>query len=488
MSESVQTIRYQASPTMVRFHQSNAMVKGMMGPIGSGKSVSCVMEVFARAHAQVPDAKGVRRTRWAVIRNTYPELKSTTIKTWEEWIPRSICPIKWSSPIEAKMERLLDDGTSIDMEILFLAIDRPDDVDKLLSLELTGAWINEARELDKSIVDAALSRTGRYPGKRFGAPLTWSGLIMDTNPMDNDHWWYTLAEQTKPRNYTFFRQPGALIKETDGLGHVTGYRANPDAENVEHQQLGYQYWLRLCEGADPAWTEAMVCGEYSSVFDGKPVYKDIYNDGVHCSKKTLEIFRGMPLLLGWDFGLTPSCIVGQLAPNGQLRILREYICERGGIKQHITDTVSPRLNADFPGIPVRSWGDPAGKAKSQADSDVSVFSVMEELGLPTDPTTTNDFIPRRQAVMDRLTRVIDGEPAIILDPCISKIRKGFKGGYKFDRIQVSGERRFKDVPSKNSYSHPHDALQYLCLGIDSLHLHADTPNVPPPPDDAWGGI
>ena len=27
-----------------------------------------------------------------------------------------------------------------------------------------------------------------------------------------------------------------------------------------------------------------------------------------------------------------------------------------------------------------------------------------------------------------------------------------------------GEYRFKDLPEKNSYSHPHDALQYLCLG------------------------
>jgi hypothetical protein len=473
---------------MANFHKSMAMVKGIMGPIGSGKSVACVMEVLNRARSQAADRHNVRRSRWAVIRNTYPELKSTTLKTWREWIPESVCPIKFSAPIEARMNQLLPDGTTIDMEVIFIALDRPDDVKKLLSLELTGVWINEARELDKSIVDAALSRTGRYPGKRFGAGLTWTGLILDTNPMDDDHWWYTVAELKKPKDWAFFRQPGALIKKVDHNGRVSGYEANPHAENVENQQLGYNYWMRLIEGADPAWVEAMVCGKYSSVFDGKPVYKDIYNDEVHVARHTLDAYEGLPLLLGWDFGLTPSCIVGQMDPMGQLRILREYLCKRGGIKQFTMDTVAPRLNADFGGIHVRSWGDPAGTAKSQADDSLSCFSMLEELGIYTVPTITNDFLPRRQAVIDRLTRTIDGRPAFILDPSISKLRKGFQGGYKFERVQVSGEERYKDVPSKNQYSHPHDALQYLCLGIDSLHVDEHTRDVPLPPSHGWGGV
>ena len=45
-------------------------------------------------------------------------------------------------------------------------MDRPEDVKKLLSLELTGIWINEAREIPKSIVDACTMRVGRYPSMR----------------------------------------------------------------------------------------------------------------------------------------------------------------------------------------------------------------------------------------------------------------------------------------------------------------------------------
>ena len=42
------------------------------------------------------------------------------------------------------------------------------------------------------------------------------------------------------------------------------------------------------------------------------------------------------------------------------------------------------------------------------------------------------------------------------------LRKGFQGRYAYRRMQIGGvEERFHDVPDKNEYSHPHDALQYV---------------------------
>ena len=37
------------------------------------------------------------------------------------------------------------------------------------------------------------------------------------------------------------------------------------------------------------------------------------------------------------------------------------------------------------------------------------------------------------------------------------------GGYKFVRVQVVGDERFKEYPDKNQYSHVHDALQYAAM-------------------------
>ncbi len=52
---------------------------------------------------------------------------------------------------------------------------------------------------------------------------------------------------------------------------------------------------------------------------------------------------------------------------------------------------------------------------------------------------------------------------LALDPRCGVLRKGFNGGYKYRRVQVSGDERFTDEPNKNRYSHPHDALQYAAL-------------------------
>ena len=459
----------------------------------SGKSVGCVIDVFTTSQRQKPsppDANGIRwrKTRWAIIRNTFPELRSTTINTWKDWIPEDICPIVYSSPIEANMKAPLPDGTWIHMQVYFIALDKPKDVRKLLSLELTGVWINEARELSKKIVDAALSRTGRYPSKKDCSEITWTGLIMDTNPPDDDHWWHNLAENVKPKDWDFFTQPGALDPVYNEKGDIVEYVANPHAENVKHQQLGYRYWTRLLEGADPQWILVHVCGKYGSVFDGKPVYLGSYNDTFHASNTPLGLFRGRPIILGFDFGLTPACVICQLTPTGQLRFLRELVCERGGIKQFVTDHVKPMLTNTFPGIPIISVGDPAGGQASQADSDVTCFSQLEELGLSTVPAPTNLFLLRRQAVIDRLTRTVDGEPALLIDPSCKMLRKAFIGGYKFERIQVSGQdERFKDVPSKNKFSHVSDAAQYVCSHVDTIKKHT-TAALPPPPPSNWEGM
>lgn len=74
-------ITYVASPTAEKFHNSDAKMRVIMGPVGSGKSVAMCFEVFLRARNQAPGADGFRRTRFAVVRETVRQLADTTIKT-----------------------------------------------------------------------------------------------------------------------------------------------------------------------------------------------------------------------------------------------------------------------------------------------------------------------------------------------------------------------------------------------------------------------
>lgn len=451
--------QYYAEPTMQKFHHDDSFVRGIMGPIGSGKSVACCMEIVMRAMKQRPDKQGVRRSRWALIRNTYGELKSTTIKTWEDWVSPELCPIVYDAPIRGTLDIPLEDGTKVNLELLFVSLDNPKDVRKLLSLELTGAWINEARGVSKDIVDNVTSRLRRYPSKEDGG-YSWSGLIMDTNPPDEDHWWYRFAEEATPEDWSFFHQPPALIKTNNG------YVPNPKAENISHHTEGYKYYTGQLSGKTEEWIKVYILGQYGAVLDGRVVYPE-YNDDIH-SVEVVNPIKNVPIVCGFDFGLTPSCVFTQLDARGTFRILDEIVTEDMGIKQFMRDIFMPRVTTKYRNFfddgNIYIVGDPAGAQRAQADSSITCFDTIESFGFRTEPADSNSIITRREAVAAFLTRISDGEPSFRLsrENC-KQLRKGFLGGYHFARMNIIGDTRYKDLPEKNMYSHVQDALQYAAM-------------------------
>ena len=141
----------------------------------------------------------------------------------------------------------------------------------------------------------------------------------------------------------------------------------------------------------------MLC-HYKSLFDGKPVYQPFWNENIHVSKTPLPVERNRELYLAFDFGLTPACVAGQLMPNGQLRILREWCSENMGLRQFCRDLLLPDLSRDFNGMRYVVTGDPAGAQRSQVDRDDSCYAELARNGLSCTAARTNDFEPRRRAV------------------------------------------------------------------------------------------
>ena len=66
--------------------------------------------------------RGVRKTRMVVLRNTYPELTSTTINTWKDWYPEELWPIVYGSPITCNVKYKLPDKTTVDSEVMFMSM------------------------------------------------------------------------------------------------------------------------------------------------------------------------------------------------------------------------------------------------------------------------------------------------------------------------------------------------------------------------------
>jgi len=449
---------YIAVPTVAKLHLDDSFFRGIRGPIGSGKSVGGCVEVFKRACAQTP-YRGKRLSRWAIIRNTYPELKTTTVKTWQDWFD-DYGAIKFDSPINFNMSfpHPLNDGTRVESEVWFIALDTPADVKKLKSLELTGAFINEAVEVRKSIVDMLTGRVGRYPRKNMGGP-SWVGIWADTNSPDDLHWWYEWAEEEKPDGYRFWAQPPAVLLSPDGT-----YRINPDAENLINQPLGAKYWMQQVPGKDPQWINVFLMGNYGTIIDGKPVYAGQWGDLIHVSPVELWPIKEREILIGMDFGLDPTAIIGQVSPRGQLRILDEVIGEDMGVEQFMDGMLLPLMKTKYKSNPYIAVGDPAGSKRSDTDAK-SVFKLLASMKFVIGGASTNIIKERNEAVRYFLGQLRDGRPVFQLSPTCKVLRKGFNGGYRFRKLQVSGEDRYMMKPEKNRFSHPHDALQYLCLAL-----------------------
>ena len=93
MSNAITNLKldYSTSPIVWKFLQDKSFVRGLMGPVGSGKSYACASEIMLKAVRQKPSPKdGIRYSRFAVVRNSYPMLKTTTIKTWLELFPENV--------------------------------------------------------------------------------------------------------------------------------------------------------------------------------------------------------------------------------------------------------------------------------------------------------------------------------------------------------------------------------------------------------------
>jgi len=413
----------------------------------SGKSSACVMEIIRKGHEQAPSSDGIRRSRWAVVRNTFSQLKDTTIKTFLDWFPDKV----FGNYRITDHSYMITAFPGVQIEVLFRALDRPDQVSNLLSLELTGAWFNEAREIPKAIIEAMDGRIDRYPAVKDGG-CTWTGIIMDTNPPDDDSYLYKMFEVVRPEGWEVFKQPSGLSAQ---------------AENTKH--LSKNYYTNLARGKDEMYVRVYIHGQYGFMVSGKPVFTN-YNDSVHCAKRILEPVKGLPLVIGLDFGLQPACTIGQVTPFGQLRILDELVSDGMAIKQFAINQILPLLRTKYWGYDIVGYGDPAGSARSQTDES-TCFDVLHsaEIGLQNVISApTNSIVARVSAVDNFLCKMVNGEPGLLLSPNCRYLRKAFNGDYHYalEKSFRGGQQEAKDMPVKNFSSHIMDSCEYLCLYID----------------------
>lgn len=434
------SISYTAPPTVASFMLSEAFVRVVMGPVGSGKTTGCLIEILRRGLVQAKGPDGIRRTRWAIVRQTLSQLKMTVLLDLLSWF-RQIVEYKVSDQL------VTISFNDVVIECYLIPLEEEDDQKRLLSMQLTGAWINECTELSVDLVGAISGRCGRFPSRADGGP-SWFGIIADTNaPIEGSDWWKAF-EQDRPADWAVFRQPSGL---------------SAAAENLEN--LPARYYDRLAENPNRDWVRRYVECEYGEDPSGVAVFRESFRRAFHTVDE-LEPQPGRTVLIGQDFGRSPCSLLAQADHRGRLLILEEILAEDIGLETHVTRALKPALyNHRYAGLMFAAVGDPSGIAKGPMLEENN-FDVMRRLGIPAFPATTNNIDPRLAAVESLLFQQRDGGPALVVDRkrCPMLIR-ALNGGYRFAKTK-SGQT--KPLPDKqHPFSDLADALQYICLVVNS---------------------
>lgn len=458
-------------PIAQAYMDSTADVSIINGPIGSGKTTTSVTKAMRIGAQQRPalkqttrNARGeeapVRLFKVCCVVATYRQMWRSLMPSWFRRLPREVGSFTGAenAPCNHRISFQLSDGSIVDFQADFVAIGEGTAEDALRGYEPTMFYLFELDLLTDDVFTYAAGRTGRFPGMDEGGP-SWHGIIADLNAPELHNWTYKrffnkTPAQLKADGIELFRQP-------DGL--------SPQAENLDNLPGGAEYYRRQVRinASKPWYIGRMIRNRPGFSREGKPVYLSEFSDALHVSQAELEFTPGLPLQLGLDAGLNPAAIAGQRMPNGQWRILGELVGDTGTGAKRFGSDLAKWLGEKFPlARKITAYADPSAAygADQKAGEQTWIEIVAAAAGIRVLPAPSNRLIPRLEAVRAPLTRLIDGEPGLLLCPngC-PVIRQGFNATYRYRRRKPD-EESYHEEPEKNEASHPHDALQYLLAG------------------------
>lgn len=209
--------------------------------------------------------------------------------------------------------------------------------------------------------------------------------------------------------------------------------------------------------------------EYMLVWDsfqGLSVFAD-WDINLHGVKGEIKPEIGLPLLLGFDWGLTPACIVCQLQGE-TLCCLREFTAVNMGAERFLA-WITPQLKTLY-----HLWQsferdylvfiDPSGMFRKDTDEG-SCAKIIDKYGFKNVIPGPVSWEERKDSVERFLTKRTRSGPNFRVSlPNCPMLSRGFQGGYRYDEHVLESEPN-KLRPKKDMFSHIQDALQMVTAKI-----------------------
>jgi hypothetical protein len=431
-------IDFVANPIQGQFIRSHAEADYWSARMGEGKSAGLCWAIFHHAQEN-PGA-------WqALVRDTFETLRDTTMKEFFHWFPPGIVG---EYKIGEKLWKWNIGGLE-GGEVSFLGMDDPKDASKLQSRALGGVFFDElapASEsggIDPFIFDTAHTRL-RQKGMRW-----YANKSVSNNP-DESHWSYNRFVDPGDAG----TPPGAKIAEMQERG-FRFHRADT-AENAANLPPGYYARLKQSLRHRPDLVRRFVDGEFGFQQVGKSVTPE-WSDRIHLVQGLVPVKR-VPLLLCWDFGLNPTCIITQFTPLGHWLILEAHVGDGIGAYELIEQIIKPTMASVYDGFQVRHTGDPMGSQREQSSSKQSAVGVIKrELGGRWTPGPVR--IPERvNPLRWALSQIRNGTGLLQVNKDHAEaVYFALRGGWHH---HTSRTGTTNETPKKNEHSHPGDAMGY----------------------------
>jgi hypothetical protein len=444
--------------TLAEFMMSDQRVRAVRGPIGSGKSTVMALELFRRMVEQAPGKDGIRKTQMCITRNTLSQLKTTCLVTVQNLFGQ-ICRYKPST------SEILFEFDDVKSSWLLLPLDTPQNIQRLLSLELTVAWVSEFREIRPEIVHAIYSRCGRFPSRLHGG-ATFYGMILETNSFAEDSEWFDVLEVDLPSNWGYFIQPPGVtvtyaiddLSESEPIILTTG-------ENGEY--LPETYYTDMIEsngGLDSYFVRQYIFNEIAPSVAGEAVFRENFSNKFHVSDYELHPVDHMPLCIGVDGGRHPAAVITQLQGDGRVKVLGEVYGDNMGMEVFTTTILKPLLATDrYRGLPMFLVLDPSARNKSEVGEE-NLLQAYKRFGFVAVLATTNAIQPRLRIVDQWLQLTMQGKPA--LEFCCANcpnLTLSMGSRYRFKKRQ-DGSLDMAKPEKLHPWSEMADCLQYALLG------------------------
>lgn len=498
-------MQYKLSPTGAKASESTARVKLIWGPVRTGKSMWGCRQVFLKAcHAAAVN----RSLRAIFVRDTYKNLRDTTLKDWLTLFPDGKFGMLRGEQTAADYTLVLEDthtGKKHSHEVLFRHGQTAGDASSFLSSaygmivleEVVPAYMPTGEVspgIAKEVFTIALTRL-------IQEGIENPELILVFNSPPRTHWVFTDLIQPMGTQYPQEHPEAWHDNRTMDLDILVDGKIRkvsiarfyfPPEENETNLRAGYYNELRAIlkmQGQSDDVIDRMIEGKITVLFPGLPVYGGDFVYEKHVRPK-LEPIPTQPLILGMDAGLTPAVTITQVDPRGRLLYLKEIqqsfdlsgrLIRQVGHEEFAAYCRSV-ISSEFMGLQDKAIiADPAINSLQPKDAR-ALAEVWQDEGfrIVNGAIATAD---REEPMRRRLRLDVGGQPAVLFsqEGCpflIDGMMGGFRRAISKDQASLLG----RGDRLKNQYSHVCEAAEYVVSKLWPLKRKQDRrPPVALPP-------